>query len=245
MPSLHGRAALAGIAVCVLAGIGMPHAARATGIDFTDLEYSSRPFSYPTNPTPMQDAPAGTSFNYQTIFNSLPTGVAGYGTTALSSILDTSNQSLIPGGSIINKAEQYTARFTTALPGDYLFRAGGDEGYGATLNVDGQILAERWPTSQGSTDADMWWAGSWVNPSQHLQGEASLPAGQHTLVWTGFDSCCDGAAELDYSTDRGETWLPLTVTADVPEPSSWLIFGGGCAMLGLCRALLSRRHPAA
>ena len=87
----------------------------------------------------------------------------------------------------------------------------------------------------------MWWAGNWNDSSQFLEGEIELAAGLQTLVWTGFDSCCDGAAELDYSTDRGETWLPLTVTSAVPEPSSWLIFGGGCAMLGLRSAFLRQR----
>ena len=122
----------------------------------------------------MAEAPAGSTYSYRTIVDPLiaaPT--AGYCTTTLAIASGFSNQNSCAGSSQ-NIAYKTTIRFVTTLQNETLtIRAAGDWGFGAALVVDGETIQERWPSTQGSTDANMWWAGSFLDP-YHISREPSL-----------------------------------------------------------------------
>jgi hypothetical protein len=160
------------------------------------------------------------------VFNSLSTGF-GYGSTALDQISNTSNHTSI-GGTSSNLALLYTVSFDLSSPTSIALRAGGDEGWGAALIVDGAYLQQK-------LNSDMYWNNVWTLSTQYLAGALTLGAGQHTIQWLGFESCCDGVSEMDFSTDNQQTWQVVSVSAldafapAVPEPSTWAMM-----ILGFC-----------
>jgi hypothetical protein len=202
----------------LLLSLGSVSIGHASTITFESRSYDGTP---PLNP-------GMTVPEVLNIFNSLSTG-PGYGSTTLDQILNTSNQNSI-GGTDSNLAELYTVSFVLSSPTLIYFRAGGDEGWGAALIADGYSLQQRF-----GLDSDMWWAENWNISSQYLEGGVYLGAGQHTIQWLGFENCCDGNSEMDFSTDNQQTWEVVSVSAldafapAVPEPPTWAMM-----ILGFC-----------
>lgn len=112
--------------------------------------------------------------------------------------------------------------------GGWAFRLGIDLGYGGTLLIDG--------TPAQTRTTDMWWAGSYGNPSQFLAGVANLTAGTHTLDIYGFEGCCDGGTQGQFLSPGAHGFTNFSAT---PEPTSWAMMIVG---LGLSGATLRRRY---
>ena len=85
----------------------------------------------------------------------------------MTSLNGLNNQS-VSGGGGSNIAYHESAAFTVAANqvGTWQFRWGPDFGKGGTLLVDGVELQSRW--------TDMWWSGSFGDPTQYLAGMANL-----------------------------------------------------------------------
>ncbi|GEM_PF-2822212 len=75
---------------------------------------------------------------------------------------------------------------TPATAGLWEFRYGADFGRGGHLYVRGQALEEDW-------NSDLFWAFTYANPAQTLEGSITLPVGWHRYEALGFEGCCDGA----------------------------------------------------
>lgn len=75
---------------------------------------------------------------------------------------------------------------TPATAGTWEFRYGADFGRGGHLLVAGATLDEQW-------NDDLWWAGTFANPAQTLEGAINLAPGWHRYEALGFEGCCDGA----------------------------------------------------
>ena len=171
---------------------------------------------------------SGSSADYVNLWNTLasanPTPPGGY---LFQTVADWNGgvSNSIAGGVNTNLAYRDTATFTVtaATAGLWTFRTGIDFGYGGTLIVNGVEL---------QTQAhDMWWAGSYSNPSQFLQGSITLGAGTYTLNAYGAEGCCDGGTQGQYLTPGGTVWKDFTTTA-VPETSTWTMMLAGFASLG-------------
>jgi hypothetical protein len=48
------------------------------------------------------------------------------------------------------------------------------------------------------SNADMWWGGSWSNPSKTLEGCIDLGVGVHHVDFYGAEFCCDGYQQLQF-----------------------------------------------
>ena len=135
--------------------------------------------------------------------------------------------------SLSNSALEATVSFYLTAPTSFDFRAGVDFGGGGTMVLDGVGL-----DTHGN---DMWWAGSYSNPSQFLAGSSTLSAGAHTLSLYGFEGCCSGNMQAQYSTDGGRSFTSFSTTdslAAVPEAQSVAMMLAG---LGLVATLARRR----
>jgi len=140
---------------------------------------------YPTPPG------TGTSADYVNLWNSLasanPTPPSGY---LFQKVADWNGNisNYIAGGVNTNLAYHDSATFTVtaATAGIWSFRTGIDFGYGGTLIVDGAVLQTQ--------DHDMWWAGSYSDPSQFLQGSITSARELYAeCLWR--ESCCDGGTQ--------------------------------------------------
>jgi len=135
--------------------------------------------------------------------------------------------------SLSNAAFEATIRFDVATPTAFDFRAGVDLGGGGTMVLDGVAL--------DTHSNNMWWAGSYSNPSQYFAGSATLAAGVHTLSLYGFEDCCSGNMQAQFSTDGGRTYTSFSSTdamPAVPETQNYAMLLAG---LGLVATLARRR----
>ena len=173
---------------------------------------------------------------------------AGYCDASPASFTLLSNQ-LVCGGPASNIAYGFFVDFdVSALQGaDFSLRLAPDFGRGGALFLDGNLLAVN--------TNDMWWGGSYGNPSQVFQAIGlALNAGHHQLAMYGLEACCDGWAEGQYRIGSSGAWLtfasgdalrPLTV---LPEPASLALVLGALSALatlawrGTRRTARSRRH---
>ena len=132
-----------------------------------------------------------------------------------------------------NSAFEATITFDVTAPTTFDFRAGVDLGGGGTLVLDGTAL--------DTHSNNMWWNYSYSDASQFLAGSASLSAGFHTLTLYGFEDCCSGNMQVQYSTDGGTSYTSFG-SADglpaVPEAQSFAMLLAG---LGLVATVARRR----
>ena len=154
---------------------------------------------------------------------------AGYGTTNISVYDNISNHSLFSGGSYTDIAFKSTIDFhvSSANAGAWDFRAGVDFGYGGAMYLDG--VAYDFKTN------DMWWNGSYSDSSQYLSiNSLNLIAGNHTLNLYGFEGCCDGyqQAQFSYGGSGFTTFASNDVLSAVPEPETYAMFLVGLGLLG-------------
>ncbi|MFT3769275.1 MAG: CCXG family PEP-CTERM protein [Minicystis sp.] len=161
------------------------------------IQFETRPYAPGSVPTSTTQAIA--------IWNSLPANVPGYGSATPSSLASWSNQTTV-GGYNGNVAYHIKVGVNVAANqvGTWGFRLGPDFTYGGTLLVDGVQLNARW--------ADMWWNGSFSNPSQYLSGNIFLNQGMHTIEVYGFEACCDGAGSLQYMAP-GVGWTAVSTSS--------------------------------
>jgi len=92
-----------------------------------------------------------------------------------------------------NNGLEATIKFDVTTAGTWDFRAGVDFGGGGALFLDGTAL-----DFKGN---NMWWAGTYSNASQFLAGSSALGVGEHTLTLYGFEDCCSGNSQVQFSVD--------------------------------------------
>lgn len=107
------------------------------------------------------------------------------------------------------------------------FRAGMDLGGGGALFLDGHAL-----DFKGS---DMWWAGNYDDASQFLAGSSFLNVGGHTLQLYGFEDCCSGNSQVQFSTNGGLSFTSFGATdglPPVPEAQNVAMLLAGLGLIG-------------
>ena len=148
---------------------------------------------------------------------------------------DSVNPGLSQGG---NDAFKATVTFGVADAGVWSFRAGVDFGLGGAIFLDG--VAQSFKTN------DMWWAGSYSNPSQYLGFSNTLTAGNHTLTIYGLEWCCSGPQQAQFQAVGSNTFVSFGnndgLVSAVPEPESYAMMLAG---LGLMGTMVRRRKSKA
>lgn len=129
-----------------------------------------------------------------------------------------------------------TITFYLATTTTFDFRAGVDFGGGGALVVD---------NTSTFNGGNMWWNGNYNTPSQYLAlDNVTLSAGDHTLTLYGFEDCCSGNTQLQYSTDKGAQFTSFSTTDNlpaVPEAQNAAMLLAGLALVGT----LARRRKQA
>jgi hypothetical protein len=77
-------------------------------------------------------------------------------------------------------------------------------GRGGHLFVSGTQLEERW-------NSNLWWADTFADTAQTLEGAINLAAGWHPLEILGFEDCCDGIANFQ-AMRPGGSWTDFNTT---------------------------------
>jgi hypothetical protein len=126
-----------------------------------------------------------------------------------------------------------TITFYATSAASYEFRAGVDFGGGGALFLDGHAL-----DFKGS---DMWWAYSYGDASQFLAGSANLGVGAHTLQLYGFESCCSGNSQVQFSVNGGQSYTSFAANDGLPAVPEAQNFAMLLAGLGLVGTLARRR----
>jgi len=93
---------------------------------------------------------------------------------------------------------------TPATTGLWEFRYGGDFGRGGHLFVRGQQLDAQW-------NDDLYWANTYANTDETLEGSITLPVGWHRYEALGFEGCCDGVTGFQARAPGG-AWQDLSST---------------------------------
>ena len=126
-----------------------------------------------------------------------------------------------------------TITFDVTSPTSFDFRAGVDFGGGGALFVDGNAL-----DFKGN---DMWWAGGYGDASQFLAGSAALGVGVHTLQLYGFEDCCSGNSQVQFSVNDGQSFTSFGANDGlpaIPEAQNFAMLLAGLGLIGT----LSRRR---
>ena len=131
-----------------------------------------------------------------------------------------------------NSAFEATITFDVGAPATFDFRAGVDLGGGGTLVLDGTAL--------DTNGNNMWWNNSYADPSQFLAGSANLSVGVHTLTIYGFEDCCSGNMQVQFSKNGGayQSFGATDGLPAVPEAQSVAMLLAG---LGLVATVARRR----
>lgn len=170
---------------------------------------------------------------YRTTIDNLIAGrpSAGYGDATLTSYNNVSNHALFGAGN--NIAFRSEIDFNAASAGTWNFRIGPDFGLGGAVFLDGQLMGVR--------TNDMWWAGSYSNPSQIFSFSTNLSSGNHSLLIYGLEACCDGGQQAQFQA-AGTTGYTTFSNQDghnpndVPEPGSLpLVAAASLGLMGLRR----------
>ena len=132
-----------------------------------------------------------------------------------------------------NTAFEATIKFDVTTPTTFDFRAGVDLGGGGTLVLDGTAL--------DTHSNNMWWNYSYSDASQFLAGSAGLSAGEHTLTLYGFEDCCSGNMQVQYSTNGGASYTSFGTTDGLPAVPEAQSFAMLLAGLGLVATVARRR----
>jgi hypothetical protein len=130
---------------------------------------------------------------------------------------------------IDNGALKSTITFDVASTATFEFQAGVDFGYGGAIYLDGN--------AEGFKSNDMWWAGSYSNPTQYFGFTAeNLSAGVHTLTIYGMENCCSGNQQTQFKINDGSfTSFSNTdglTAAAVPEAQSVAMLLAGLGLIG-------------
>ena len=131
------------------------------------------------------------------------------------------------------KGLEGTITFYVTSATSYDFRAGVDFGGGGALFLDGNAL-----DFKGS---NMWWAGGYGDTSQFLAGGANLGVGAHTLQLYGFENCCSGNSQVQFSVNGGQSYTSFGTTDGLPAVPEAQNFAMLLAGLGLVGTLARRR----
>lgn len=168
--------------------------------------------------------PQGSAANYKSVVEAaVATATAGYGHASPSVFDHVSNHGLFAGGSSTDIAFDFTVSFgvTAGQAGTWEFRAGTDFGNGGAVFLDGVAL--------GFKSNDMWWAGSYSDPSQYFDYTANLAAGNHVLQIYGLEHCCDGDQQAQFRAPHADGFTTFSASdglaTTVPEPASYALFG--------------------
>lgn len=151
-----------------------------------------------------------------------------------------SYDSVNPGlSSAGNDAYKATVTFGVTTAGLWEFRSGVDFGLGGAMFLNG--------VSQTYRNTDMWWAGSYSNPSQYLSFSSVLAVGNYTLTIYGLEWCCSGAQQAQFKAAGSNAFVSFSnqdgLVSAVPEPESYALMLAG---LGLVATIARRRkHKAA
>jgi len=132
-----------------------------------------------------------------------------------------------------NSAFEATITFDVTAPTAYDFRAGVDLGGGGTLVLDGTAIDTR--------SNNMWWNYSYSDASQFLAGSGDLSVGVHTLQLYGFEDCCSGNMQVQFSTNGGTSYTSFGATDGLPAVPEAQSFAMLLAGLGLVATLARRR----
>ena len=131
------------------------------------------------------------------------------------------------------KGLEATIMFDVTSPTSFDFRAGVDFGGGGALFLDGNAL-----DFKGN---NMWWAGGYGDTSQFLAGAANLSTGVHTLQLYGFEDCCSGNGQVQFSVDGGHSYTSFGTNDGLPAVPEAQNFAMLLAGLGLVGTLARRR----
>lgn len=183
--------------------------------------------------------PQGSAAAYQSVVNAaVGTPSPGYGTAAPAVYDNISNHGLF-GSSNSNIAFKSTIDFgvSSANAGTWAFRSGVDFGGGGAIFVDG--LAYDFKSN------DMWWNGSYSNPSQYFGITLNLAAGNHTLNLYGLEGCCDGGQQAQFKIGNGSfrTFSTSDTLAPVPEPETFAMLLAGLGLVGFATRRKSTLPP--
>ena len=126
-----------------------------------------------------------------------------------------------------------TITFYVTSATSYDFRAGVDFGGGGALFLDGQAL-----DFKGS---GMWWNSNYGTASQFLAGSSNLGVGAHTLQLYGFEDCCSGNSQVQFSVNGGQSYTSFASNDGLPAVPEAQNFAMLLAGLGLVGTLARRR----
>ena len=131
------------------------------------------------------------------------------------------------------KGLEGTISFYLTSAASFDFRAGVDFGGGGALFLDGHAL-----DFKGS---NMWWGGSYGDASQFLAGSSNLGVGGHTLTLYGFEDCCSGNSQVQFSVNGGQSYTSFGSNDGLPAIPEAQNFAMLLAGLGLVGTLARRR----
>jgi hypothetical protein len=169
---------------------------------------------YETRPYAAGNLPAAADYvaNWGALLVSDPVPPVGYGAAYVPQFTSLSNHGTFSGTSgDIAFHTLITLDVAPSQAGIWNMQFGIDYGWGGALFFDGSLVDFR--------NTDMWWNGSYSDPSQMLSGGVNLAAGGHTIELFGLEGCCDGATEGRYQIGT----QPFQIFTAVPEPGTFPI----------------------
>ncbi len=129
--------------------------------------------------------------------------------------------------SLNNSALAATIDFTASTAGTWEFRTGVDFGLGGAIFLDGVALAYN--------TNNMWWNGSYADPTQSFDITSTLASGNHTLSIYGIENCCSGNQQAQYKIGDGAFTSfsnADSLVAVVPETQTFAMLLAGLGLVG-------------